>query len=138
MKSIEKLFGSMSTISLLNECKEVVSKAMENMKGMQKWCKVLVDEVHIIPAIRHRDNHLIGSSVDDPTTAAWTVLTIMVCSLTSGRSYVALILPIYSINHEILCNTINKVIGIIHEFSGRDFLVVTDNLKANESCPSLP
>ena len=90
---------------------------MVNLSGKQKWCKFLVDEVHIKPAIR---NHLIGSAIDVPTKAAY--------------GWVARMLPIYSVTHEIMYDAISKVISIVHEFSGRVFLVMNDNLKANVSC----
>ena len=70
---------------------------------------VLIDEVHIKPAIRYRGNHLISSSVDCPEKAARTALTIMGCPLMGGPSFVARILPIYSINHDILNDAINKL-----------------------------
>ena len=40
----------------------------------------------------------------------------------------------YSINPEILLDQISKLIQIVHEASGRVFLVMTDNLRANVSC----
>ena len=83
-----------------------MSKAMAKMKGMHKWCKVLVDEVHIKQAIRYRGYHLIGSSIDNPSKAARTALTIMVCPLMGGPSFVARILLIYSTNHNLLHDTV--------------------------------
>ena len=121
-------------VGSITECREVVSNAMVNLSGKQKWCKILADEVHIKPAIRYRGNHFIGSAIDDPTKTARTALTIMICPLMGGPSFVARILPIYSVTHEIMYDAISKVISIVHEFSGRVFLVMNDNLKANESC----
>ena len=107
MKPIHKLFGCMSTVGSITECREVVSNAMVNLSGKQKWCKILVDEVHIKPAIRYRGNHLIGSAIDDPTKAARTALTITVCPLMGGPSFVVRILPIYSVTHEIMYDVIS-------------------------------
>ena len=42
-------------------------------------------------------------------------LTIMVCPLMGGPSFVARISQIYSINHDILCDAINKVIAVIQK-----------------------
>ena len=131
MKSIHKLFGNMSTAGSVNECREVVSNTLGNFKEKQKWCKLLIDEVHIKPAIRYRGSHLIDSAIDDPSKAARTALTIMICPLMGAPAFVARILPIYSINHKLLYDAISKIISIIHEFSGRVFLVMTDNLLAN-------
>ena len=129
MKSLHKLFGCMSTVGSITEYREVVSNVMVNLSGKQKWCKILVDEVHIKPR-----NHLIGSAIDDPTKTTRTALTIMICPLMGGPSFVARILPIYSVTHEIMYDAISKVISIVHEFSGRVFLVMNDNLNANWSC----
>ena len=134
MKSIHKLFGNISTAGSVNECREVVSNTLGNFKEKQKWCKLLIDEVHIKPAIRYRGSHLIGSAIDDPSKAARTALTIMICPLMGAPVFVARILPIYSINHKLLYDAISKIISIIHEFSGRVFLVMTDNLLANVMC----
>ena len=106
---------------------------MVNLSGKQKWCKILIDEVHIKPAIRYRGNHLIGSAIDDPTKAARTALTIMICPLMVDLhlwpGYYQ-----YIVTHEIMYDAISKIISIVHKFSGRVLHVMNYNLNANVSC----
>ena len=111
----------------LEEGRNVAKTVFQKCDGLNKFCKIIVDEVHIKPAVRYEGNHLIGYSADCPDKAARTMLALMVCPL-MGEAFIARIIPIYTLNAEILFDHIVKLISIIHEVGGRVFLVMTDNL----------
>ena len=50
-----------------------------------------------------------------------------------GPSFIARLIPIYSLDHELLFDQINLLIKIINDCSGYVYLVLTDNLRANQS-----
>ena len=58
----------------------------------------------------------------------------MVCPILGGPSFVARLLPIYSLKSELLFEQINELVKIIHESEGFVFLVMADNHSANVSC----
>ena len=104
---------------------------MQCLDDKQKYCKILVDEVHIKPSVRFQGNHLIGYSVDQPDKPARTILALMVCPSLGGKPFVARLIPIYTLDGDMLFDQILKLINIIHEASGNVFLVMCDNLRAN-------
>ena len=95
---------------------------------MQLFCKILVDEVTVQPAIRYRGNHLVGYAVDQQDKAARTVLALMVSPLMGAPAFVARLIPLYSISADLLFGQIVRLIEIIHDCSGFVFLVMSDNL----------
>ena len=74
---------------------------------------------------------MIGYSVDQPDKPARTILALMVCPLLGGRQFVARLIPIYTLDGDMLFDQILKLINIIHEASGNVFLAMCDNLRAN-------
>ena len=76
-------------------------------------------------------NHLIGYSVDQPDKLARTILALMVCPSLGGKPFVARLIPIYTLDGDMLFDQILKLINIIHEASDNVFLVMCDNLRAH-------
>ena len=121
----------MDTVGSVNECRETTDIVFQKLVCIQKYCKILVDEVHIKPSVRYQGNHLIGYSADAPDKPARTMLALMICPLMHGESFIARIIPFYSLTAELLFDQIEKLIKIIHEIGGNVFLVMTDNLRVN-------
>lgn len=48
----------MSTVGSVNECREVASTAFANYNGKRKWCEILIEKVHLKPAIMYTDKPL--------------------------------------------------------------------------------
>ena len=117
----------------INECKDVVNSVFSHLDGAQKYCKLLVDEVYVKPAVRYQGNHIIGFA-NDQEKPARTILALMVCPLLGAPAFVARLIPIYTINSKLLFEQINILIKIIHESSGSVFLVMNDNHSANIKC----
>ncbi len=46
-KCIKSLFGVMDTVGSINECRETTNIVFQKLVGTQKYCKTLVDEVHV-------------------------------------------------------------------------------------------
>ena len=61
----------------------------DKLDGMQRFCKIIVDEIHIKISIRYRGGHVIGNSLDERSKAARTVLSIMIGPLTGAPAFVA-------------------------------------------------
>ena len=79
-------------------------------------------------AVRCQGNHVIGFAIDEPKPA------LVVYAILGGPAFVSRLLPVYSLNNEMLFDQINMLIRIIHDSLGFVFLVMTDNLSANEAC----
>ena len=97
----------------------------------------MVDEIHVLASIRYRGHPLIGHSVDKPNKAAKTVLGLMLESLYGGPSFMARLLPVFSLDGVLLFDQIKKLIQIIHDADGFVFLVMCDDLRANQRAYSL-
>ena len=131
-KTIKSCFGKLGTPGSIDECQRTANKAFSMLEGNQLDTKIMVDEIHIAPSIRYRGDHLIGSSVDQPDKAAKTVLRLLVETMFGGPSFMGRLLPVYSIDSEILFDQIQKMMAIIHNAGGFVFLVLNDNLRANQ------
>ena len=86
------------------------------------------------PAIRYRGNHFVGYAVDQQDKAARTVIALMVAPLMGAPAFVARLIPLYSFSADLLFDQIVKLIEIIHDCPGFVFLVMSDNLRANQKC----
>ena len=117
----------------IKDCSSVIQTAFSSLKGHQKWCKILIDKIHIKPSIQYQGGHVVGFSDDQPEKAAKTVLSFMVSPLMGGPAFIARLIPVHSLNSELMFDQINQLLKIIHDASGYVYLVMTDNFKANQS-----
>ena len=131
--TLRQYFGKLGTPGIENECKKVVTTVFSKLEGPQKYCKILVDEIYIKPAVRYTCRHVIGFSVDDPQKPASTVLAILIAPLMGAPAFVARLFPLSSLDAPFLIEQILAVINIVHEASGLVFLVMNDNLRTNQS-----
>ena len=90
--------------------------------------------MHIKPAIRYQGNHVIGYATDQPTKPAKTILALMVCPILGGPAFVARLIPVFSLTHDLLYDQLIKLINVVHDSEGFAFLIISDNLRANISC----
>ena len=74
-----------------------------------------------------------GYSIDLPDKPARTILALMICPLLRGKSFVARLIPVYTLNTD-LYEQMLKLINIIQELLGSVFMFMTDNLRANTNC----
>ena len=136
-KTINSYFGKLGDPAAIEECKSVIMQVFSTLTELEKICYVQVDEIHIKPSIRYQGGHVLGYSVDDPSKAAKTVLAMMITPMMGKPSFVARLLPIFSLNHEMLHNELVTLLGIINDCGGYPFGIMNDNLKANQSCFNL-
>ena len=65
-KTLKSYFAKLGTPGSNEECKRVIeavfSQGLE--EGLQKYCKILIDEIHIKPAVRYSSQHVIGFAID--------------------------------------------------------------------------
>ena len=89
--------------------------------------------MHIKPSIRHRGNHIIGKSADAPDKPGKTILLLMVCCSIGGPSFVAGLIPVFSLKHAFLTEQLEWLLRIVHNCGGFVFLYMSDNLRCNQS-----
>ena len=104
----------------------------------ERYCKNLVYEIHIKPSVRYQGNHVIGFSCDDPTKAAKIVLPIMIAPSMGKPAFVCRLIPVFSRKASFLFKETMKIIKLIHKHNGYAFLLMTDNLRTNQSCIMFP
>ena len=85
-----------------NECEHVISSVFSKLQGLQKYCKILLDEIYIKPATRYCCHHIIGFSVDEPEKPARTALAIstapmMGAPMMGAPAIVACLFPLLSL-----------------------------------------
>ena len=61
-KDLIKYFGDLQSPGSLEECTSTVKAVFDKLENMQRYCKILVDEIHIKPSIRHGGGHVIGNN----------------------------------------------------------------------------
>ena len=130
--SLRQYFGKLGTPGVEGECRNVVTAVFSKLEGAQKYCKILVDEIYIKPAVCYTLRQVIGYSVDDPQKPATTVLTILIAPLMGAPAFVARLFPLATLEASFLMDQILAVISIVHEASGLVFLVMNDNLRTNQ------
>lgn len=136
-KTISSYFGKLGDPAAIEECKSVITQVFSTLTELEKICFIQVDEIHIKPSIRYQGGHILGYSVDDTSKAAKTVLAMMITPMMGKPSFVARLLPIFSISHELLHNELVSLLGIINDCGGYPFGIMSDNLRANQSCFNL-
>ena len=99
------------------------------LTNKQKYCNIHVREIHVKPAIRYRGNHVIGYSCDKPLTPARKVHL-----LQQAPAFICRLIPVYSPKHALLFDQTLKVINLIYQNNGFVFLLISDNLRANQAC----
>ena len=131
-KTIQSCFGKLGTPGTDNECRSTAGKVYSTLTGKQLYTKIMVDEIHVAASIRYRGCHLTGRSVDQPGKPAKTVLGLMVETMYGGPSFMARLIPVFALCADLLFDQIEKLIKIIHEAGGFVFLVMCDDLRANQ------
>ena len=124
----------MDTPDAIGDCENTIKSVFSNLNGKQRYCKVLFDEIHIKPSVRYQGDHIVGFPHDEPSKPARTVLAIMVSPMMGGPAFVCRLIPVYSLKHELLYEQTLKVINLIHKHYGLVFLLMCDNLRANQAC----
>ena len=99
---------------------------------MEKHYKFLVGVIHIKPGAQYQGGHIIGYAEDDTTKLAKTVLALMVAPLMGKPAFVARLIPVHSLTTEFLCYQVSKLLQIIHEATGYVYMIMNDDLKANQ------
>ena len=113
---MKSFFGKLGSPGSEGECKRVIGTVFESFNGVEKHCKMLIDEIHIKPAIRYTSHRVIGFAIDDPSKPARTVMAIMVSPLMGKPEFVMRLLPMYSLKADVLFEH-------CHKFDPRKFSV---------------
>ena len=57
---IKNFFGTLGDPGDVADCKNTMSQVLSKLTHKERYCKILVDEIHIKPGIRYQGNHIIG------------------------------------------------------------------------------
>ena len=79
--AIKSYFRSLGTPSSVTEHRNTVATVFNKLSGTEKYCKVLLDEIHMKPVVRYQGNYMTDFSHGEPTKAAKTVLAIMIAPM---------------------------------------------------------
>ena len=135
--TIRSYFGTLDTQGSVNDCRNAIAAVFSNLSGKEIYCKVLVDEIHVKPAVRCQRNHIIGFSHDDPVKTAGTVLAVKIAPMMGAPAFVCRLIPVYSLRHNLILEQTQKAITLIHQNGGYNFFLMADNLRANQECFNL-
>ena len=96
-------------------CRNKIAIVFNKLSGKEKSWKVLVDEIHVKPAVRYQVNHIIGLYHDEPTKAARTILAIMIAPVMGDPAFVCRRIPVHSLKHDLNLEQTQKVILLFIE-----------------------
>ena len=132
-KTVKSFFGKLGSPGSIEDCKRVVSDVFSSLDRKQKFCKIIIDEIHVKPSIQYQGGHIVGYSEDHPDKPAKTILTFMVSPLLGGPAFATRLIPVHSLKHEMMMEQLLMLIQIIHDCEGFVYLVISDNLRANQA-----
>ena len=124
-------FGTSDIPVSVTDCRNTIVTVFNKLCGKEKYCKVLADKIPLKSAKEYQGNHIMGFSHDEPTKAARIVLTIMIALMMAAPAFICRLIPAYPLKQYYL----RKKIKRYHSYSngGYTFLVMTDNLRANQA-----
>ena len=127
-------FRTLNTPGSVIDSRNTIATVFSKLSGKGKYCKVLVDEIYVKPAVKYQGSHVIGFSHDKPTNAAKTVLAIIIAPM-MGTPCICLstLIPVYSHKNNLFLRQTQKFITLIHQKGGYTFLLIADNLRANQA-----
>ena len=111
-------FGKLGTMQSIQDCRTVVTNVMSQLRGVERHCKILLDEIHIKPGVQFQGGHIIGFSCDEPDKPAKTVLALMIAPLLGKPAFVTRLIPIYSLKAAFIFEQLRILIEIIHTAYG--------------------
>ena len=133
IRTVKSYFGKLGSPESLEECREVITNVFSKFIGIQKYCAITADEIHIKPSLQFQKDKVIGFAADvDTPCVAKTVLAVMINPSMGAPTFVARLLPVFSLKQEFLSDQINMVMKITHEVGGYVFLITTDNLPVDQ------
>ena len=89
--------------------KKPLTPFLANWRIKKKYCKIVVDEIHIKPTIRYQENNIICYSHHKPSKPARTVLAIMIASIMRATVFVRGLIPVHSVKYELLFDQTSKL-----------------------------
>lgn len=133
IKTLKSYFGKLGSPESIEVCKEVISSVFAKLDGLERYCFITADEIHVKPSVQFQKDQIIGFAVDcEEQKVAKTVLAIMINPSMGVPAFVARLLPINSLKHEFLKKQIDIVMEIVFEVGGFVFLIMTDNHSVNQ------
>ena len=94
--TIKSYFGALITPGSVTDCRNIIVTVFNKLSWKEKYCKVLVDETYVTPALRYQGNHIIRFPHDKPAKAARTVLAIIIAPVMGVSAFVCRLIPVYT------------------------------------------
>ena len=132
--TIKSFFGTLGNPGDIADCENTMKQVLSKLSQKERYCKILVDEIHIKPTIRYQGNHVVGFSCDDSSKAARTVVAIMIAPSMGKPAFVCRLIPVYSLTHDFVYKQVLKVIKLLHKNGRFSYLLMCDNLRTNQAC----
>lgn len=96
-------------------CRNKITIVFNKLSGKEKSWKVLVDEIHVKPAVRYQVNHIIGFYHDEPTKAARTILAIMIAPMMGDPAFVCRRIPVHSLKHDLILDPSDTLLRKLYQ-----------------------
>ena len=61
--TIKSYFGKLGSPGSKQECSKIIQNVSSSLTGLEKHCKILIDEIHIKPGAQYQGGHMIGYAV---------------------------------------------------------------------------
>ena len=130
--SLATLTRITSKISGLDD-NSFLNKIFPNLNIGQKQCIILIDEVYVKPMLTYHGGQLFGSSVNDESELAKTVLAFMVSCLYSGPTFFVKMLPVNKLDSAFVYDQAKLLCAEIEKVNGTVKAIITDNNRVNQA-----
>ena len=129
--TIKSYFRTLNTPGSVTDSWKTIVTVFSKLSGKGKYCKVLVDEIYVKPAVKYQGSHVIGFSHDKPTKAAKTVLAIIIAPM-MGAPCICLstLIPVYSHKNNLFLRQTQKT---YHSYSSKGRLYLSSDSRQSES-----
>ena len=105
------------------------------LKEHEKTVILMLDEIHLKPYYDYKGGSVVGAAINNKT-AATSAFVFMVSSVLSPFKDVVHILPVKTINYELLHSVVRNVILGLEKISYKVICIITDNNAINRKAIS--
>ena len=132
LPSVTTLTKLTSKVSNMDD-KSFMKNVFLSLSLMQKNCILLIDEVYVKPMLTYHGGELFGSSVNDNSQLAKTVLAFMIVCLYGGPKFLVKMLPVNKLDTNFLYDQSEHLIKQIKDNGGNLVAIICDNNRVNQA-----
>lgn len=109
----------------------LIKETLAHSSDCQQKCILLIDEVKVKSRLVYQGHGVFGYSVDKPDKKARSILTIMMRCLHGGRSTVASMTPLYTLDARLLMELVISSMSSVSIHGGHVVALINDGLRTN-------